>query len=158
MCAGNVDGPGVQGTAMQLSAGSMLMRRLSFAGSLIGGVADTQEVIDLCAKHQCGPEVEVVPLASINEVGDSPALPALLPALRARGPCVCYADMRSTMTSPPQGPCQTRSQRPSRRQVPLCPRLRQPPVCIERPSATAALYLSIHRQGIALTIATYVEF
>ena len=109
MCAGNVDGPGMQGTAMQLSAGSMLMRRLSFAGSLIGGVADTQEVIDLCAKHQCGPEVEVVPLASINEVGDSPALPALLPALRARGPCLCYADMRSTMTSPPQGPCQTRS-------------------------------------------------
>ena len=39
---------GIPGTAMQLSAGQMLMRRLSFAGSLIGGIKDTQEVIDLC--------------------------------------------------------------------------------------------------------------
>eukprot|EP00729_Bicosta_minor_P009401 gene9401-27969_t len=39
---------------------------LCIVGSLIGGIKDTQEVIDLCAKHQCGPEVEVIPLASIN--------------------------------------------------------------------------------------------
>ena len=51
---------------MELKAGQMVMRRLSFAGSLIGGVADTQEVIDLCAKHQCGPEVEVLPLTEVN--------------------------------------------------------------------------------------------
>ena len=57
---------GIPANAMELSAPAMLMRRLSFTGSLIGGIADTQEVIDLCAKHQCAPEVEVLPLADVN--------------------------------------------------------------------------------------------
>jgi D-arabinose 1-dehydrogenase-like Zn-dependent alcohol dehydrogenase len=43
------------------------MRRLNFTGSLIGGIADTQEVLDLCAAHSCAPEVAVLPLAEVNK-------------------------------------------------------------------------------------------
>ncbi len=37
------------------------------AGSLIGGIAETQEVLDYCAEHQIVSEVEVVPAQKINE-------------------------------------------------------------------------------------------
>ena len=41
--------------------------RKSVAGSLIGNLADTQEVLDLCAKHRIGPDIEVIPIQQINE-------------------------------------------------------------------------------------------
>ena len=39
---------------------SLLRNRRSFAGSAIGGIAETQEMLDFCAKHVIGAEVEVV--------------------------------------------------------------------------------------------------
>ena len=41
--------------------------RKSVAGSLIGNLADTQEVLDLCAKHGIGPDIEVIPIQQIND-------------------------------------------------------------------------------------------
>ena len=41
--------------------------RKSVAGSLIGGIADTQEVLELCAKHNIGPDIEIIPIQKINE-------------------------------------------------------------------------------------------
>jgi uncharacterized zinc-type alcohol dehydrogenase-like protein len=41
--------------------------RRSVAGSLIGSLADTQEVLDLCAEHGIGPDIEVIPISKINE-------------------------------------------------------------------------------------------
>ena len=41
--------------------------RKSVAGSLIGNLADTQEVLDLCAEHGIGPDVQVIAIQDIND-------------------------------------------------------------------------------------------
>lgn len=41
--------------------------RKSLAGSLIGGIAETQEMLDFCAKHNITSDVEVIPISKINE-------------------------------------------------------------------------------------------
>ncbi|MFF5406033.1 NAD(P)-dependent alcohol dehydrogenase [Streptomyces misionensis] len=41
--------------------------RRSFAGSMIGGIALTQEMLDFCAEHNIGAEVEVVAADKVNE-------------------------------------------------------------------------------------------
>ena len=46
---------------------NMIMGRRSLAGSLIGGIAETQEVLDFCAKHGIASDVEVIPIQQINE-------------------------------------------------------------------------------------------
>ena len=40
--------------------------RLSVAGSLIGSIRETQEVLDFCAEHGIGPDVQVIDIADIN--------------------------------------------------------------------------------------------
>jgi uncharacterized zinc-type alcohol dehydrogenase-like protein len=45
---------------MELSVGSLIMKRRSYAGSLIGGIKETQEMLDFCAKHDIWPEIEVI--------------------------------------------------------------------------------------------------
>ena len=40
--------------------------RKSVAGSLIGNLAETQEVLDFCAEHGIGPDVQVIPIQEIN--------------------------------------------------------------------------------------------
>ncbi|HVK61525.1 MAG TPA: NAD(P)-dependent alcohol dehydrogenase [Bdellovibrionales bacterium] len=50
-----------------VSAGSLIMRRRSLAGSLVGGVPETQEMLDYCAKHNISCDVEVIPMNKINE-------------------------------------------------------------------------------------------
>ncbi len=47
------------------------MFRRSVAGSLIGGIAETQEVLDFCAAHDILPEVELIPIDRINEAYDN---------------------------------------------------------------------------------------
>ena len=42
------------------------MHRTSVAGSIIGNIADTQEVLDFCAKHGIGPDIQVIPIQEIN--------------------------------------------------------------------------------------------
>ena len=42
-------------------------RRLSVAGSLIGSIRETQEVLDFCAAHEIGPDVQVIRAADLNE-------------------------------------------------------------------------------------------
>ncbi len=41
--------------------------RRSVAGSLIGSIADTQEVLDFCARHGIAPAIELIAIADINE-------------------------------------------------------------------------------------------
>jgi uncharacterized zinc-type alcohol dehydrogenase-like protein len=40
------------------------------AGSLIGNLADTQEVLDFCAAHGIGPDIQVIPIQDINDAYD----------------------------------------------------------------------------------------
>ncbi len=50
-----------------LSASSLVMQRLKLAGSLIGGIRETQEMLDFCAEHRVAADVEVIPIQKINE-------------------------------------------------------------------------------------------
>ena len=45
----------------------MLFKRRSIAGSLIGGVEQTQEVLDFCAEHGIRPEIRTIAIDEINE-------------------------------------------------------------------------------------------
>jgi alcohol dehydrogenase (NADP+) len=45
----------------------MIMGRKSVAGSLIGGIAETQEMVDLCSKHNIVSEIEIIKMQDINE-------------------------------------------------------------------------------------------
>ncbi|WP_458112095.1 NAD(P)-dependent alcohol dehydrogenase [Arthrobacter sp. R1-13] len=46
---------------------SLIMGRRSFAGSMIGGIPETQEMLNFCAEHGLGSEVEVIPASKIND-------------------------------------------------------------------------------------------
>ena len=42
-------------------------KRRSVAGSLIGSIQETQEMIDFCTRHNIVADVEVIPIQKINE-------------------------------------------------------------------------------------------
>lgn len=46
---------------------SLIMKRREFAGSLIGGIAETQEMLDFCAKHGITSDIEIIPIQQINQ-------------------------------------------------------------------------------------------
>ena len=52
---------------LSLNVFSLIGARRSFAGSMIGGIALTQEMLDFCAEHGIGAEVEVIGADQINE-------------------------------------------------------------------------------------------
>lgn len=45
----------------------MIMHRRSLAGSLIGSIEETQEVLDFCAEHNIAPDVEIIPIQDVND-------------------------------------------------------------------------------------------
>jgi len=50
-----------------LAAPALIMQRRRLAGSLIGGIRETQEMLDFCGKHGVGADVEVIPIQQVNE-------------------------------------------------------------------------------------------
>lgn len=44
----------------------LIMRRRNFSGSLIGGIRETQEMLNFCAKNNIAPEIEVIEPAQVN--------------------------------------------------------------------------------------------
>jgi len=46
---------------------NVAMHRRNISGSLIGGIQETQEVLDFCAEHQILPDVEFIPIQKIND-------------------------------------------------------------------------------------------
>ncbi len=50
--------------------GLLIMKRRRIAGSLIGGVKETQELLDFCGKHNITSEVEMINIENINEAYD----------------------------------------------------------------------------------------
>ncbi|HWX66421.1 MAG TPA: NAD(P)-dependent alcohol dehydrogenase [Rhodanobacter sp.] len=48
-------------------AGTIIFGRRSIAGSLIGGIAETQEMLDFCAEHGISSDVEMIAMQDINE-------------------------------------------------------------------------------------------
>ncbi|WP_020188179.1 NAD(P)-dependent alcohol dehydrogenase [Methylopila sp. 73B] len=45
---------------------SLIFKRRNFAGSLIGGIAETQEMLDFCGEHGITSEIEIIPIAEIE--------------------------------------------------------------------------------------------
>ena len=46
---------------------NLIMGRKSLAGSAIGGMEETQEMMDFCAEHGIVSDVEIVPIQSVND-------------------------------------------------------------------------------------------
>jgi uncharacterized zinc-type alcohol dehydrogenase-like protein len=53
--------------ALSVHAFALMGRRSSFAGSSIGGIRETQEMLDFCAQHDLGAEIEVIGGDQIDE-------------------------------------------------------------------------------------------
>jgi uncharacterized zinc-type alcohol dehydrogenase-like protein len=49
------------------SVGNLVMRRRSLAGSLIGGIAETQEMLDFCNEHGLVSDIEIIRIQEIDE-------------------------------------------------------------------------------------------
>ena len=58
---------GVPPDAPKVSAFNLIMKRRRLAGSLIGGIKETQEMLDYCAEHGITSDVEVINIGYINE-------------------------------------------------------------------------------------------
>jgi uncharacterized zinc-type alcohol dehydrogenase-like protein len=52
---------------LSVSAFSLIAGRHSLSGSAIGGLAETQEMLDFCARHGVASEVEIIPIQKIDE-------------------------------------------------------------------------------------------
>ena len=52
------------------NVGPLIFRRRSIAGSLFGGIAETQEMLDFCAEHGIVSEIEMIPIQKIDEAYD----------------------------------------------------------------------------------------
>ena len=50
-----------------LSAAPLIMGRRRLAGSVIGGIRETQEMLDFCAQHNVASDTEIIPVQKINE-------------------------------------------------------------------------------------------
>jgi len=48
------------------SALNLIFKRRQIAGSMIGGIPETQEMLDFCAKHQIVSDIELIPMQQIN--------------------------------------------------------------------------------------------
>jgi alcohol dehydrogenase (NADP+) len=53
--------------AMELAPAPLVSMRRSLSGSMIGGIAETQEMLDFCSEHDVRPEIEVIAPDYINE-------------------------------------------------------------------------------------------
>ncbi len=45
----------------------LIMKRASIAGSAIGGIPETQQMLDFCAQHNIVSDIEIIPIQKINE-------------------------------------------------------------------------------------------
>jgi alcohol dehydrogenase (NADP+) len=64
---GNLTLVGAPEKPLHLSAFSLIFGRRSLSGSLIGGIAETQEMLDFCGAHNVTSDVEVIPIQKVNE-------------------------------------------------------------------------------------------
>jgi len=53
--------------ALPIHVFTLFGNRRSFAGSGIGGIRETQEMLDFCAEHGIASDIELIPATQINE-------------------------------------------------------------------------------------------
>ena len=64
---GNITLVGAPDKPHSVAAISLIFKRCSLSGSPIGGIAETQEMLDFCGKHNITADVEVIPIQKVNE-------------------------------------------------------------------------------------------
>jgi uncharacterized zinc-type alcohol dehydrogenase-like protein len=64
---GNITLVGAPEKPLAVGAFGLLFGRRSLSGSLIGGIAETQEMLDFCGEHNITADVEVIPIQMVNE-------------------------------------------------------------------------------------------
>ena len=64
---GNLTMVGAPDKPLSLGVFGLLMGRRSVSGSIIGGLAETQEMLDFCGQHNITSDVEVIPIQKVNE-------------------------------------------------------------------------------------------
>jgi uncharacterized zinc-type alcohol dehydrogenase-like protein len=64
---GNITLVGAPPKPLAVYAFSLIGERRSLSGSPIGGIAETQEMLDFCGKHNITSDVEVIPMQKVNE-------------------------------------------------------------------------------------------
>ncbi|KNX37951.1 NAD(P)-dependent alcohol dehydrogenase [Luteipulveratus halotolerans] len=67
---GTIVNLGAPSDSLTASAFSLLVNRRSLAGSLVGGLPETQEMLDFCAEHGITATVEVIGADQVNEMYD----------------------------------------------------------------------------------------
>src|SRR3974390_2357969 len=67
---GNLTMVGAPDEPLPVAIMGLIFKRRSFSGSLIGGLAETQEMLDFCGKNNITSDVEVIPIQKVNEAYD----------------------------------------------------------------------------------------
>jgi alcohol dehydrogenase (NADP+) len=55
---------------LEVDAFSVIATRRRLAGSSIGGIRETQEMLDFCGEHNITSDIELIPIQKINEAYD----------------------------------------------------------------------------------------
>jgi uncharacterized zinc-type alcohol dehydrogenase-like protein len=58
---------GVPAVPLDVEVSNLIFGRKKFTGSLIGGIAETQEMLDFCGKHGITSDIEMIPIQKVNE-------------------------------------------------------------------------------------------
>ncbi len=61
---------GIPDKPIPIGAFSLVPHRHTLAGSMIGGIAETQEMLDFCGKHNVTSDIELIPIQKVNEAYD----------------------------------------------------------------------------------------
>ena len=64
---GNITLVGAPEKPLPVSAFGLIIGRRSLSGSPIGGIPETQEMLDFCGQHNIAADVEVIPIQKVNE-------------------------------------------------------------------------------------------
>ena len=67
---GNLTQVGVASEPLAVDVSNLIFGRRNFSGSLIGGLKETQEMLDFCGKHHITSDIELIPIQKINEAYD----------------------------------------------------------------------------------------
>ncbi len=67
---GNITLVGAPEKPLSVAAFGLIMGRRGLSGSPIGGIAETQEMLDFCGAHKIIADVEIIPIQKVNEAYD----------------------------------------------------------------------------------------
>ena len=67
---GNLTQVGVPSEPLAVDVSNLIFGRRNFSGSLIGGLKETQEMLNFCGEHSITSDIELIPIQKINEAYD----------------------------------------------------------------------------------------